>query len=152
MKKPTKKTTLPATPAPAPVVKKAKAAPAKAKVVKEAEAKPAVKPAAKKPAAKRAAAPAPAPSVPVAPVAETVIEALVDVGFGNTLYLRGEGPGLSWETGVVMQCVSDDKWSLTLENAASPVVFKVLLNDETWCAGEDFVAAAGSSTQVVPVF
>src|SRR5579872_5239985 len=33
------------------------------------------------------------------------IEAKIDVGFGNTLYLRGEGPGLSWTQGVPLTCV-----------------------------------------------
>jgi hypothetical protein len=29
----------------------------------------------------------------------TTIEAKIDVGFGNNLFVRGEGPGLSWEKG-----------------------------------------------------
>ena len=60
------------------------------KAVKKTTARPAVKKAAPK-------------------VVVTTITALVDVGFGNTLYLRGEGPGLSWEKGVPMKCVTDDK-------------------------------------------
>lgn len=82
----------------------------------------------------------------------TTISALVDVGFGNTLYLRGEGPGLSWEKGVPMDCKADDRWSLTLAESARPVVFKFLLNDETWCAGDDLVATSGAEVTFKPEF
>ena len=52
----------------------------------------------------------------------TKIEAQIDVRFGNALYIRGEGPGLSWESGVLMTCVSDDKWSTTINSATSLVM------------------------------
>ena len=38
------------------------------------------------------------------------IEAKIDVGFGNTLYLRGEGVGLSWTQGVPLTCVDGKTW------------------------------------------
>lgn len=134
MKKATKTTTTPASPAPVPA-KKTKS-PAKPKT-----------------AAKAAMQPA-SPTVESAPpsaVATTII-AQIDVGFGNTLYLRGEGPGLSWEKGTVMDCVSDDKWSLTLGETERPIVFKFLVNDLTWCTGDDFVAQPGSTVTITPVF
>ncbi len=113
------------------------------------------KTAAKKPAVKKTAAakPAPASTAPAKPVeSKTVITARIDIGFGNTLHLRGSGPGLSWDGGVPMNCVSDDEWSITLTGATSPVVFKFLVNDLNWSAGEDYVVEAGSSVVLEPAF
>ena len=82
----------------------------------------------------------------------TVITAALDIGFGNTLYIRGDGPGLSWEKGVPLNCVSAERWTLTLGETARPVAFKFLLNDVTWSEGEDYVAAPGASIVLKPVF
>ncbi|MSU70429.1 MAG: hypothetical protein EXS39_06590 [Opitutaceae bacterium] len=84
--------------------------------------------------------------------AVTVIAAQVDVGFGNELFIRGEGPGLSWEKGVLMTCVSDDRWSTVIANANQPITCKFLLNDLMWCAGENFVVIPGHSVSLVPAF
>ena len=95
-------------------------------------------------------------AVPAAKVKPTVvvttISANVDVGFGNGLYVRGEGPGLSWEKGLRMECVSDDRWTIALGEAARPFVFKFLINDETWSLGDDHVVAPGSSITLTPMF
>lgn len=85
-------------------------------------------------------------------VVVTTISATIDVGFGNFLYLRGEGPGLSWEKGVLMKCVADDLWTITIPESARPVVFKFLLNDETWCAGDDFTVESGGKVSLTPEF
>lgn len=156
MKKSTKTTKSPA-PATKAVIKKksvAPVAPAKTvatKTVKKAPAKT-VKPvaAAAKPAAKTAAKPTVKPVAP-APV-RTTITATIDIGFGNALYLRGEGAGLSWDRGILMNCVADDCWSLELSESARPVIYKFLVNDLTWSAGEDYSVAAGRSVSVVPTF
>ena len=71
------------------VAKKAvKKAPAKKAVAKKAPAKKVAKKVAKKSAAKKAVA---------SKRSKTVVEALIDVGFSNLLYIRGDAPGLSWE-------------------------------------------------------
>ena len=81
----------------------------------------------------------------------TSIIAHADIGFGNTLYLRGDGPGLNWDKGVPLDCLSDDKWSLTIEHT-TPFTFKVLLNDLVWCAGDDYAATPGASIEITPDF
>jgi hypothetical protein len=110
----------------------------------------------KKPAASAAKAPAKkaaAPAVkPTAKLAPTVITAAIDIGFGNTLYVRGEGAGLSWDTGIAMDCVSDDQWSLSLPGASKTVTYKFLVNDLSWSAGPDYVAEPGSSVTLTPSF
>jgi hypothetical protein len=100
-----------------------------------------------------AAPPAPKPApAPVSAPAATVISAQVDVGFGNALYIRGEGPGLSWNKGLLLENISSDAWSITLPGSKAPVVFKLLINDTTWSTGKDFVAEPGSKATVVPAF
>lgn len=136
MKKPTSKSTK--SPAPA-----KKSAPVSKKI-----------PAARAPAEKIARS-AP-PTSPVKPVAATrlitTITALIDVGYGNTLYIRGEGPGLSWEQGVPLEIAAADRWKIVLPESVRPVVFKFLLNDVSWCAGEDYSVAPGTSITVTPTF
>lgn len=101
--------------------------------------------------AKKPAAPARKKSA-VQPPPATLITAKVDLGFGNHLYLRGEGPGLNWNTGIAMDCIAHDQWTATLQNATKPVTFKVLVNDVTWSQGNDFVVEAGQSTTITPKF
>ncbi len=89
---------------------------------------------------------------PAAKITSTKITAQFDVGFGNTLYVRGEGPGLNWDRGLALDCVSDDVWTITISDATVPVVFKFLLNDITWCVGNDYVVEPGGSVTVAPSF
>lgn len=101
---------------------------------------------------KPAAATAPAVKTPAAKKAFTVISARIDVGFGNTLYLRGEGPGLSWDVGVALESVADDTWSISLPANGKPVVFKFLINDLSWSVGSDYVIDSGAKVVLVPTF
>ena len=102
--------------------------------------------------AKKSAAPAKKkPAVNSEPPA-TFISANIDIGFGNHLYIRGEGPGLTWEHGVAMDCVGANLWTTTVKNAAAPVVFKLLVNDLSWSVGNDFIAEPGQSLTVQPEF
>ena len=81
----------------------------------------------------------------------TTIEAKIDVGFGNTLYLRGQGPGLSWERGVPCECVNRNTWRWTAPGAEK-LTFKLLLNDSVWARGADLVIGPGEKVEVVPAF
>ena len=99
---------------------------------------------------KTTAAPAVKKSAPKAVV--TSISAQVNVGFGNMLYIRGVGTGLSWNKGVVMSCVADDQWDISLADASGPVICKFLINDLIWCAGDDFVITPGTKMAISPVF
>jgi hypothetical protein len=82
----------------------------------------------------------------------TTITARIDVGFGNALFLRGEGPGLSWEKGLMMECVDGNLWRIALAESARAYTFKFLINDVTWSAGPDFTAACGTSVTLTPEF
>ena len=118
---------------------------------------PAKKPA-KLPVATKKITPVPAakPVTAVKPVTTkpvvTTITAQIDIGFGNALYVRGDGPGLSWDKGVLMNCVDDSQWQIVLGESARPIVFKFLVNDLSWSAGEDYSAKPGSRVTLVPTF
>jgi hypothetical protein len=90
-------------------------------------------------------------AVKTAPVV-TTITARIDVGFGNAVYVRGSGPGLSWDNGVPMACVSSDEWQLTLGESVRPITFKLLVNDIAWSLGDDFAVAAGDRVTITPAF
>ncbi|EDY84145.1 hypothetical protein VDG1235_3775 [Verrucomicrobiia bacterium DG1235] len=133
------------------VVKKvaAKKAPAK----KAAPAKPVKKVAAKKAPAKKAVSKkAPAKKAAAKTSPKTTIVANVDIGFGNTLYLRGAAPGLSWSEGVPMDCNADSTWSISIAGVTTAFEFKVLINDEYWSAGYNDTAAPGTETSITPAF
>jgi hypothetical protein len=82
----------------------------------------------------------------------TTITARINVGFGNALHLRGEGPGLSWHRGLPMECIAADLWRLNLGESARGFTFKVLVNDLTWNSGPDYTVASGGVVNITPTF
>jgi hypothetical protein len=139
---------------PAPAIKTTAPAPAP-KFAAPASAVKAVAPAAPAPVLRKVAKkPAPAaPAAMAAPKASSVtITAKIDVGFGNTLFLRGSGPGLTWTKGTPLVCIAADAWSLVLPGASGPFAFKFLLNDTDWSTGKDYLAGPGDTVTVTPVF
>lgn len=107
-------------------------------------------------AAPKAAMPSPAPSAAAKPLATkpvvTTVRACIDVGFGNSLYARGEGAGLSWEKGVLMECRGQDQWQLSLGESTRPFLIKFLVNDTMWSTGPDYTVPAGVSLTLAPQF
>lgn len=55
------------------------------------------------------------------------------IGIGNRLFIRGAGPGLTWEKGVPLQFVSIGKWRWETNDATAPVQFKLFKNDTAEC-------------------
>jgi hypothetical protein len=82
----------------------------------------------------------------------TVVEARIDVGFGNSIFIRGQGAGLSWDKGLPLGCVAGSKWVWSTNRAKGKLVFKLLLNDRVWARGEDVVIEAGRKIEIVPIF
>jgi hypothetical protein len=81
----------------------------------------------------------------------TTIDVKLDVGFGNAVYLRGNGAGLSWERGVPLACVNSATWRWSGE-VSDPVTFKLLINDKIWSAGNDLTVAPGQKIEIAPAF
>jgi uncharacterized protein YukE len=57
------------------------------------------------------------------------------IGIGNKLYIRGDGPGLSWDKGVALQFVSIGKWRWETPDATAPIKAKLYKNDQVECLG-----------------
>lgn len=81
----------------------------------------------------------------------TTVIAKVDIGWGNNLYIRGEGGGLDWDKGLLMDCVDGD-WTWSTASAKEGVVFKFVINDEIWAEGENLTVAAGGTSVSSPTF
>jgi len=82
----------------------------------------------------------------------TMIIAKVDAGWGNSVYIRGNGAGLNWEKGVLMQCVGDNEWLWEKKCVQDNFDFKFILNDEVWSIGENVVGKAGEIHTYHPTF
>ena len=124
-----------------PVAKKPAASPkASAKKVSaaaKAPAEKAAKTAAKKPAAKKKT---------------TTIVVTFDVGMGNNLVLRGDGPGLNWKNGTIMENIDANTWGWKTTTAKSAFEVKFLVNDKTWSQGENFTIKPGTKSGFAPSF
>jgi biopolymer transport protein ExbB/TolQ len=71
------------------------------------------------------------------------------IGIGNKLFVRGEGPGLSWDKGVPLQFVSIGKWRWETADAIEPLTVKLYKNDEQECAAlGEFTLAPGHQQEV----
>jgi hypothetical protein len=64
----------------------------------------------------------------------TRLQVTAYIGIGNRLFIRGDGPGLSWDKGVPLQFVSIGKWRWETAEATAPVKFKLYKNDDMECA------------------
>jgi hypothetical protein len=85
------------------------------------------------------------------PASATTIEAKIDVGFGNQLFVRGQGAGLSWDRGIPLECVDSRTWRLVVP-AKEKIQIKLLINDNVWAKGEDVVVTPGKRVELVPAF
>ncbi len=69
------------------------------------------------------------------------------------MFIRGEGAGLSWESGTAMENAGNDVWVWTTNAVREGAVsFKFLINDEAWSTGDNMTASAGETTTLRPSF
>lgn len=74
------------------------------------------------------------------------------IGIGNKLFIRGDGPGLSWDKGVPMQFVSIGKWGWASHEVTAPVVCKLYKNDETLALSGEIALEPGKHVEVTALF
>ncbi len=111
------------------------------------------------PVAKAVPPPEKAAETPPAPVKTekrsapkmTTVVAQVDVGWGNSLFVRGSAPGLSWDKGQKMDW-TDSGWTWNTTAAKIAFELKLSLNDQVWAAGENLTVAPGQTLVVRPTF
>ena len=74
------------------------------------------------------------------------------IGIGNKLFIRGDGPGLSWAKGVPMQFVSIGKWGWATHDATAPVTCKLYKNDDTAALTGEVLLEPGKHVEVTALF
>ena len=74
------------------------------------------------------------------------------IGIGNKLYLRGKGPGLSWDRGVPLQFVSIGRWRWETGDADDAVTCKVYKNDKIEAPLGTLTLAPGTEQEVTAAF
>jgi hypothetical protein len=74
------------------------------------------------------------------------------IGIGNKLFIRGDGPGLSWDKGVPMQFVSIGKWGWATHDATGPVACKLYKNDETEALTGGVTLDPGKHVEITALF
>lgn len=74
------------------------------------------------------------------------------IGIGNKLFIRGDGPGLSWDKGVPMQFVSIGKWGWASHDATAPVKCKLFKNDDTGALSGEVTLEPGKHVEVTALF
>lgn len=84
--------------------------------------------------------------------ATTALVATAYIGIGNKLYLRGDGPGLNWEKGQLMEFLAIGKWGWKTAEASAPVSCKIYRNDETPMLDENIVIDPGERVEIAPRF
>jgi hypothetical protein len=105
------------------------------------------------PAPKAPAKKTPAKKAVAKPVTKkTTIIAKVDVGWGNSVYLRGQGGGLSWDVGELMTCGKKDEWTWSCPASAGLITFKFIRNDLHWALGPNQTVRAGAASVSTPTF
>ncbi len=75
-----------------------------------------------------------------------------NVGFSNNLFIRGKGPGLSWDHGTMLKNVGPDEWVWETDTPFDDAEFKVLINDKQYEAGDNHHVHNGSWVQISPKF
>ena len=83
---------------------------------------------------------------------KTRIAVRYDVGFSNTLSIRGKGANLSWDRGIQLKNVKPDLWVWETEAPFTQIEFKVLVNDQTYEEGENRTLKQGSQVEYTPRF
>ncbi len=83
---------------------------------------------------------------------KSAIRVKYDVGFSNNLYIRGQGPGLSWVEGVPLKNVAADEWIWETCESFNSCEFKVLINDKQYENGENHFLPPGATVQYIPRF
>lgn len=84
--------------------------------------------------------------------AKTRITVKYDIGFGNTLYIRGSRGGLNWDKGIPMKNVKSDEWIWDSNEVFSNGEFKVLINDRIYEVGPNQQLHYGKNLQYTPKF
>jgi len=82
----------------------------------------------------------------------TTVVANVMIGIGNKPYLRGEGPGLSWDEGVPMNFIEIGKWAWSPSRKNASLTVQVYRNDQDPDKGGKVEVKPGQKLEITPDF
>ena len=82
----------------------------------------------------------------------TAVVANVMIGIGNKPYLRGEGPGLSWEEGVAMNFIEIGKWAWSPPRKNASLTVQLFRNDNDPDQSGKIEVKAGEKIEITPQF
>ncbi len=87
-------------------------------------------------------------------VPTTRIQVKYNAGNNNFLTIRGTGPKMDWNHGIPMKKLSDDLWTLDIQENYGKFKFKVLLNDDgsKFEVGDDHEIESGEKIVMTPKF
>lgn len=75
-----------------------------------------------------------------------------DVGFNNSVYIRGQGANLNWNKGIQLRNVKADEWVWETDATFHLCEFKALINDKQFEQGENHKITCGASMHYTPKF
>jgi hypothetical protein len=81
-----------------------------------------------------------------------IIEARAELGPGHSLFVRGQGAGLSWRQGTPLVQADPSTWIWANGRLEETVIFQLLLDDQIWAKGENLVLEAGRQIEITPDF
>ena len=82
----------------------------------------------------------------------TTVVANVMIGIGNKPYLRGDGPGLSWEEGVSMNFIEIGKWAWSPPRKNASLTVQLYRNDKDPDKGGKIDVKPGQKLEITPEF
>lgn len=82
----------------------------------------------------------------------TSVVANVMIGIGNKPFVRGEGPGLSWDEGVAMNFIEIGKWAWSPTRKNASLTIQIYRNDEDPDKGGKYEIKPGDKFEVTPEF
>ena len=82
----------------------------------------------------------------------TTVVANVMIGIGNKPFLRGDGPGLSWDEGVSMNFLEIGKWAWSPPRKNASLTVQVYRNDQDPDKGGKVEVPPGQKLEITPDF
>ena len=79
------------------------------------------------------------------------VRVIADIGWGNSLYIRGEGGTLTWDKGILMENLDANHWIWKYQSDV-PLTFKLLINDTQWSDGENYQIKPNETLDLTPTF
>jgi hypothetical protein len=75
-----------------------------------------------------------------------------DVGFNNSIFIRGNGANLSWDKGIMLLNTRFDEWVWETNQPFDSCEFKVLINDLQYEQGNNHILTCGNCVEYTPQF